>query len=98
MGHPLVLVVDIHTRTQLHFHSKHPFQLLLTLMDHRWLGQNSHQSKLQRALGDVQAKMRMKVSGDKSEIRRHYIPALAPHLVDPLANKELSKDVGIYFK
>ncbi|CAG8735358.1 11766_t:CDS:2, partial [Acaulospora colombiana] len=50
----------------------------------QWLGQNSKQNKLQRTLGDIQAKMRMKVSGDKTEIRRQYIPALAPQLVDPL--------------
>lgn len=28
--------------------------------------------------------MRLKVSGDKSEIRQSYIPALIPHLVTPL--------------
>ena len=28
--------------------------------------------------------MRLKVSGDKSEIRQSYIPALFPHIVKPL--------------
>jgi replication factor C subunit 1 len=29
--------------------------------------------------------MRLKVSGDKSEIRQTYIPALFPHIVKPLS-------------
>ncbi|KAJ7047940.1 replication factor RFC1 C terminal domain-containing protein [Mycena alexandri] len=49
-----------------------------------WLGQNSKQSKLNRQLGEVQIRMRLKVSGDKSEIRQSYIPALFPHIVKPL--------------
>ena len=55
----------------------------------RWLGQNSKQSKLSRQLGDVQIRMRLKVSGDKSEIRQSYIPALFPHIMKPLI------DVGV---
>lgn len=51
---------------------------------HRWLGQNSKQNKLMRQLGDVQIRMRLKVSGDKNEIRQSYIPALFPHIVKPL--------------
>lgn len=50
----------------------------------RWLGQNSRQNKLSRQLGDVQIRMRLKVSGDKSEIRQSYLPALFPHIVKPL--------------
>ncbi|KAJ7229198.1 replication factor RFC1 C terminal domain-containing protein [Mycena pura] len=50
----------------------------------QWLGQNSKQSKLSRQLGDVQVRMRLKISGDKSEIRQSYIPALFPHIVKPL--------------
>ncbi|PPQ72055.1 LOW QUALITY PROTEIN: hypothetical protein CVT26_006737 [Gymnopilus dilepis] len=50
----------------------------------QWLGQNSKQGKLARQLGDVQIRMRLKVSGDKSEIRQSYIPALFPHIVKPL--------------
>jgi hypothetical protein len=53
----------------------------------RWLGQNSKQNKLQRALGDVQIRMRLKVSGDKAEIRQSYIPALFPHIVQPLMDE-----------
>jgi hypothetical protein len=51
---------------------------------HRWLGQNSKQAKLNRQLGDVQIRMRLKVSGDKSEIRQSYLPALFPHIVRTL--------------
>ncbi|KIJ58854.1 hypothetical protein HYDPIDRAFT_163015 [Hydnomerulius pinastri MD-312] len=50
----------------------------------QWLGQNSKQNKLSRQLGDVQIRMRLKVSGDKTEIRQSYIPALFPHIVKPL--------------
>ncbi len=53
----------------------------------RWLGQNSKQNKLNRQLSDVQIRMRLKVSGDKSEIRQSYIPALFPHIVRPLADE-----------
>ncbi|KAJ7123060.1 replication factor RFC1 C terminal domain-containing protein [Mycena epipterygia] len=50
----------------------------------QWLGQNSKQTKLSRQLGDVQIRMRLKVSGDKAEIRQSYLPALFPHIVRPL--------------
>ncbi|THH06057.1 hypothetical protein EW145_g4345 [Phellinidium pouzarii] len=50
----------------------------------QWLGQNSKQNKLTRQLGDVQIRMRLKVSGNKPEIRQHYIPALLPQIVKPL--------------
>ncbi|KDQ52029.1 hypothetical protein JAAARDRAFT_210788 [Jaapia argillacea MUCL 33604] len=50
----------------------------------QWLGQNSKQNKLSRQLNDVQVRMRLKVSGNKSEIRQSYIPALFPHIVMPL--------------
>lgn len=33
---------------------------------------------------DMQARMRLKVSGDKVELRQGYIPALFPHIVKPL--------------
>ncbi|TEB28982.1 DNA replication factor C, large subunit [Coprinellus micaceus] len=53
----------------------------------QWLGQNSKQNKLMRQLGDVQIRMRLKVSGDKNEIRQSYIPALFPHIVKPLVDE-----------
>ncbi|GAA6031539.1 hypothetical protein JCM8097_006509 [Rhodosporidiobolus ruineniae] len=49
-----------------------------------WLGKNSTQGKLQRALGEIQIRMRLRVSGDRREIRQSYIPALYPRLVRPL--------------
>ncbi|KAG6853528.1 hypothetical protein C0991_003448 [Blastosporella zonata] len=49
-----------------------------------YLGQNSKQSKLNRQLTDVQIRMRLKVSGNKAEIRQSYLPALFPHIVKPL--------------
>ena len=55
-----------------------------------WLGQNSKQSKLQRQLGEVQIRMRLKVSGNRAEIRQSYIPALFPRIVLPLMGKDSS--------
>ncbi|KAL5512207.1 hypothetical protein ACEPAG_3492 [Sanghuangporus baumii] len=56
----------------------------------QWLGQNSKQNKLKRQLGDVQIRMRLKVSGDKPEIRQQYIPALFPRIVKPLIDAGVS--------
>ncbi|KAF9475821.1 DNA replication factor C, large subunit [Pholiota conissans] len=56
----------------------------------QWLGQNSKQIKLNRQLGDIQIRMRLKVSGDKHEIRQAYIPALFPHIVMPLQEEGAS--------
>jgi hypothetical protein len=70
-----------------HSLSAFPFisiHLLLIQLLPRFLGQNSKQGKLSRQLGDVQIRMRLKVSGDKSEIRQSYLPALFPHIVKPL--------------
>ncbi|KAG6849470.1 hypothetical protein H0H93_008197 [Arthromyces matolae] len=50
----------------------------------QYLGQNSKQGKLTRQLTDVQIRMRLKVSGNKSEIRQYYVPALFPYVVKPL--------------
>ncbi|KZV77014.1 DNA replication factor C, large subunit [Peniophora sp. CONT] len=61
----------------------------------QWLGQNSKSNKLSRALGDVQIHMRLKVSGDKNEIRQAYIPALFPHIVQPLADEGSSAVEGV---
>ncbi|KAG8742351.1 hypothetical protein FRC10_001632 [Ceratobasidium sp. 414] len=52
----------------------------------QWLGQNSKQGKLQRQLGDIQIRMRLRVSGDRGEIRQSYIPALFPRMVRPLVD------------
>lgn len=63
------------------------FSLISPLRIARWLGQNSKQNKLSRQLGEVQIHMRLKVSGDKNEIRQSYVPALFPHIVQPLIDR-----------
>ncbi|CAG8445116.1 782_t:CDS:10 [Acaulospora colombiana] len=52
-----------------------------------WLGQNSKASKYQRILKELQIHMRLKISGDKSEVRLNYIPALFSALSLPLINE-----------
>ncbi|TIB26034.1 hypothetical protein E3P88_01310 [Wallemia ichthyophaga] len=49
-----------------------------------WLGQYSKTNKNIRALGEIQAKMRVKVSGDRDEIRQYYYPTLWPRMFNPL--------------
>jgi len=61
----------------------------------QWLGQNSKQTKLRRALGDIQVRMRLRVTGDKQEIRQTYIPALYHHLVKPLTTKGADAIPGV---
>ncbi|KAF5363955.1 hypothetical protein D9756_001043 [Leucocoprinus leucothites] len=56
----------------------------------QWLGQNSKQNKLARQLGDVQVRMRLRVSGDKAEIRQSYVPSLFPFIVSPLVDTGVS--------
>lgn len=69
----------------------------------QWLGQNSKQNKLGRALSDVQIRMRLKVSGDKSEIRLSYLPAMFPLIVEPLMDQgssvvdDVIKDMDDYY-
>ena len=52
-----------------------------------WLGKNSSQGKLGRLLGEVQIRMRLRISGDRKEVRQAYIPTLFPRLVEPLIKK-----------
>ncbi|KAJ9110660.1 hypothetical protein QFC19_001489 [Naganishia cerealis] len=54
----------------------------------QWLGQNSKRMRLARQLGDVQIKMRLKVSGSRDEIRQDYLPLLASKVVLPLTSKK----------
>ena len=49
-----------------------------------WLGQNSRHGKNSRLLKELSAKMKNRVSGDKSEIRQTYIPNFIKFLTDPL--------------
>jgi len=53
----------------------------------RWFGKNSSQGKLGRLLGEIQIRMRLKVSGDRREIRQSYLPTLFPRLVEPLQER-----------
>lgn len=55
-----------------------------------WLGQYSKTNKHIRALGEIQAKMRLKVSGDRDEIRQYYYPTLWPRLFNPLTENSVS--------
>ncbi|GAA5849527.1 hypothetical protein JCM3766R1_000220 [Sporobolomyces carnicolor] len=52
-----------------------------------WFPKNSSQGKLGRLLGEIQIRMRLKVSGDRREIRQSYIPTLFPRLVEPLQQR-----------
>ncbi|KAI8348834.1 replication factor RFC1 C terminal domain-containing protein [Choanephora cucurbitarum] len=49
-----------------------------------WLGQNSKADKYSRQLSEVQARMRIKASGDKYEIRQNYIPTLNDRIIKEL--------------
>lgn len=39
---------------------------------------------MQRLLGEIQIRMRLRVSGDRKEIRQSYIPTLFAKIVTPL--------------
>lgn len=59
-----------------------------TRMFPSWFGKNSTQGRLQRLLTDIQIRMRLKVSGDRREIRQSYIPVLFNRLLDPLVMQD----------
>ncbi|KAJ9118684.1 hypothetical protein QFC22_003904 [Naganishia vaughanmartiniae] len=61
----------------------------------QWLGQNSKKMRLARQLGDVQIKMRLKVSGSRDEIRQDYLPLLASKVVLPLTLKKKAADEAV---
>ncbi|KAG0151395.1 hypothetical protein CROQUDRAFT_719858 [Cronartium quercuum f. sp. fusiforme G11] len=58
-----------------------------------WFGKNSTQTKMSRLMGDIQYRMRMKVSGDRKEVLMNYLPVLYPKLVEPLKSKESGSEV-----
>lgn len=60
-----------------------------------WFGKNSTQGRLARLLGEVQIRMRLKVSGDRREIRQAYLPALFPRLFDPLVEDGVDGVEGV---
>lgn len=49
-----------------------------------WLGQNSKQQRLTRAVVDLQAKMRLVCSGSRHDLRQHYLPSMWPMLIQPM--------------
>jgi hypothetical protein len=61
---------------------------LIKISQCRYLGQNSKRTKIARQLGDVQIKMRLRVSGSRDEIRQDYLPLLASKIILPLISKK----------
>ncbi|KAF5111370.1 hypothetical protein DV453_000015 [Geotrichum candidum] len=49
-----------------------------------YLGQNSKTNKYARLLQEVQSHARLKISGDKKEVRLQYLPLLSNKLIEPL--------------
>ncbi|KAF9135811.1 hypothetical protein BGW39_011400 [Mortierella sp. 14UC] len=52
-----------------------------------YLGQYSKSAKYSRLVKEVQIRMRLKISGDKNEVRQNYMPALFPALTRPLIDR-----------
>jgi replication factor C subunit 1 len=50
----------------------------------QWLGKNSSTGKLTRMVKEIQAHMRLRSSGDRHEVRQHYIPTFWNQLVRKL--------------
>jgi replication factor C subunit 1 len=46
-----------------------------------WLGNNSKQGKLMRLLREIQGHMRLRISGDRNEVRQSYMQTLFDRLV-----------------
>jgi replication factor C subunit 1 len=46
-----------------------------------WLGNNSKQGKMMRFLREIQGHMRLRISGDRNEIRQSYLQTLFDRLV-----------------
>lgn len=57
-----------------------------------YLGQNSKATKYNRLLQEVQSHARLKISGDRSEVRLQYLPLLSQKLITPILNE---KEAGI---
>ena len=52
-----------------------------------WLGQNSKQQRLARAVVDLQAKMRLVCSGSRHDLRQHYLPCMWSMLIQPMVQE-----------
>jgi replication factor C subunit 1 len=46
-----------------------------------WLGNNSKQGKLMRLLREIQGHMRLRISGDRNEVRQSYMQTIFDRLV-----------------
>lgn len=60
-----------------------------------WLGKNSAQGKLMRIVKEIQGHMRLRISGDRHEVRQSYLPLLFERLVRRLQRegKEAVKEI-----
>lgn len=52
-----------------------------------WLGNNSKHGKLARLLREIQGHMRLRISGDRNEVRQSYIQTLFDRLVRRFAKE-----------
>ena len=52
-----------------------------------WLGNNSKQGKLARLLREIQGHMRLRISGDRHEVRQSYMQTLFDRLVRRFAKE-----------
>ena len=57
-----------------------------------YLGQNSKTNKYNRLLQEIQSHARLKISGDRKEVRLQYLPLLGFKLINPLLTEQ---DAGI---
>ncbi|KAI5800029.1 chromosome transmission fidelity factor [Geopyxis carbonaria] len=53
-----------------------------------WLGMNSKQNKLSRFIKEIQSHIRLRISGDRHEVRQQYIPSFFNKLVRRLQIEE----------
>lgn len=53
-----------------------------------WLGKNSNRNHMDRILQELQMHMRMKITGNKTEVAMDYLPLLQKTLTKPLLEKE----------
>jgi replication factor C subunit 1 len=52
-----------------------------------WLGNNSKQGKLMRLLREIQGHMRLRISGDRNEVRQSYLQTIFDRLVRRFAKE-----------
>ena len=52
-----------------------------------WLGMNSKQNKVNRLLREIQGHMRLRISGDRNEVRQSYMQTIFDRLVRRFAQE-----------